>query len=131
MEPLKQVLKQTKNIHERDLEQGYGKVYLPYALARKHPSASSQFAWQYVFPSSNLSREPRDGEVCRHPIHESSIQRKINLRSGMQVSTNMQAAIPLGTALRRGYLKTAMTFVRFKLYWGMLMSRQRRSILMG
>jgi len=57
-------------------------------------------------------------------------KKKLNLRSGMQVSTNMQAAIPLGTALRRGYLKTAMTFVRFKLYWGMLMSRQRRSILM-
>lgn len=79
VEPLKHVLKKTKKIHEYDLEQGFGKVYLPYALSRKYPSASSQFAWQYVFPANNLSRDPRDNEVRRHHIHESSVQKQIKL----------------------------------------------------
>jgi integrase len=32
------------------LRDGFGTVYLPYALERKYPSANREFAWQYVFP---------------------------------------------------------------------------------
>jgi integron integrase len=59
-EPLERHLRKVKAQHEEDVEAGYGSVYLPYALERKYPSAASDWAWQYVFPSSRLSRDRRD-----------------------------------------------------------------------
>src|SRR5437867_9455519 len=35
--------------HEQDLAEGFGRVYLPNALARKFPSADREWCWQYVF----------------------------------------------------------------------------------
>jgi len=60
-----------RRIHQQDLSEGYGRVYLPYALARKYPRANQQFAWQYIFPASTHSRDPRSGEIRRHHLHES------------------------------------------------------------
>ena len=57
--------------------QGFGRVYLPYALARKYPNAAREWAWQYVFPSQNRSRDPRGGEVRRHHVDEKNIQRAV------------------------------------------------------
>lgn len=79
VEPLRQTLKQTKIIHERDLEHGYGKVYLPFALSRKYPNANTSFGWQYVFPASHLAHDPRDDEVRRHHIHQSAVQKQIKV----------------------------------------------------
>jgi hypothetical protein len=45
-------------IHEKDLAQGYGSVYLPNALARKYPKAEREWNWQYVFPGRGLSEDP-------------------------------------------------------------------------
>ncbi|MEA3440146.1 MAG: integron integrase [Chloroflexota bacterium] len=70
-------LKVTKAIHEKDLLQGYGTVYLPYALARKYPNANRDWIWQYVFPSSKLSRDPRTGVIRRHHIDESGLRKAI------------------------------------------------------
>jgi integrase len=58
-------LQPVKAQHQRDLEKGFGKVYLPYALARKYPSAPAEWGWQFVFPASNFSRDPRSGVVRR------------------------------------------------------------------
>ena len=33
----------------------------------------------YVFPSHNLCRDPRDDEIRRHHVHESSVQKQIKL----------------------------------------------------
>ena len=77
IEPLQLTLRKTKAIHEQDIEQGYGRVYLPYALARKYPNANKEFAWQYVFPASHVSHDPRDDEIRRHHIHESAVQKNI------------------------------------------------------
>lgn len=66
-----------KLIHEDDLNQGYGSVYLPNALARKYPNAAKAWIWQYVFPSSSLSTDPRSGLVRRHHMHESSLQKAV------------------------------------------------------
>jgi integron integrase len=63
--------------HQADLANGYGEVELPYALRRKYPNAAFQWKWQYVFPSSQLSKDPRSERVGRHHIHESSIQRAV------------------------------------------------------
>jgi site-specific recombinase XerD len=52
-------------------------VFLPNALARKYPNAPREWIWQYVFPSARLSRDPKSGQIRRHHVHESSLQRKI------------------------------------------------------
>ncbi len=59
--PLKDHLVKVKNLHEKDLMEGTGSVYMPYALERKYPNASKEFAWQYVFPARQISIDPRSG----------------------------------------------------------------------
>lgn len=76
-EPLKLQLAQVKAQHDIDLRQGYGEVYLPYALERKYPNAAKSWAWQYVFPASKLSVDPRSGVVRRHHASEDRLQRAI------------------------------------------------------
>jgi len=76
-DPLKAHLKQVRALHERDLAEGYGDVYLPYALDRKYPNAAREWGWQYVFPSKNRSVDPRSGAVRRHHVQDQAIQRAI------------------------------------------------------
>ena len=64
-------LERVKALHENDLHNGFGNVYLPYALARKYPNSRREWSWQYVFPSKSLSKDPRSGEIRRHHIHGS------------------------------------------------------------
>lgn len=54
-------LAQVKIQHEDNLRAGYCDVYLPYALERKYPNAGREWGWQYVFPSTQLSVDPRSG----------------------------------------------------------------------
>ena len=63
-------IEEAKKLHKRDLQDGYGSVYLPFALSRKYPNADRETAWQYVFPSRQLSKDPRSGAIRRHHIHE-------------------------------------------------------------
>ena len=70
-------LERVKLIHERDLAQGYGEVYLPNALERKYPKAGKEWIWQYVFPSIKLSRDPRSGVTRRHHMDPSTLDRAI------------------------------------------------------
>lgn len=74
---LKEHLKRVKAIHDNDLNRGYGRVFLPYALGRKYPNADREWGWQYVFPSSSLSKDPRTGATRRHHVHESSLQKAV------------------------------------------------------
>ena len=75
--PLTARLERVRQLHQQDLEQGYGKVYLPDALARKYPQADREWGWQWGFPASQLSVDPRSGEQRRHHLHESVLQRAI------------------------------------------------------
>jgi integron integrase len=75
--PLQRHLANRKTLHERDLAEGYGTVYLPYALERKYPNASSEWAWQYVFPSVRRSIDPRSDIERRHHLDEKNVQRTI------------------------------------------------------
>lgn len=77
IEPLRQQLARVRALHQRDLREGFGSVYLPYALARKYPHASRDWSWQYVFPSAKLSNDPVSGERRRHHVTESGLQRAI------------------------------------------------------
>ena len=74
VELLQRQLKDVKKVHDQDLEAGQGRVYLPYALAKKYPNADKEFGWQYVFPSRQKSRDPRSGVVRRHHLHENNFQ---------------------------------------------------------
>ena len=76
-DPLNQHLCRVKMIHEKDLRDGFGKVYLPYALARKYPNASGEWGWQYVFPAEKRSIDPRTGIERRHHFGERSVQNAV------------------------------------------------------
>ena len=68
-----------RKLHEQDLANGHGCVYLPEALARKYRNASKEFRWQYVFPAKNLSIDPRSGVTRRHHALESGLQKAIKI----------------------------------------------------
>lgn len=70
-------LQRVMAFHQRDLAEGFGSVYLPYALARKYPNAEKNWQWQYVFPSSRLSVDPRSGITQRHHVDQSVINKAI------------------------------------------------------
>ncbi|NNJ09000.1 integron integrase [Chloroflexales bacterium ZM16-3] len=75
--PLREHLKGVRLLHAQDLAEGYGEVYLPFALARKSPGSARAWGWQYVFPADQRSEDPRGGAVRRHHIHESALQRAV------------------------------------------------------
>lgn len=73
-EPLRLHLVKVKAQHEQDLADGFGRVHLPFALERKYPNAHRAWAWQYVFPSSRISTDPRSGQEQRHHVAENVLQ---------------------------------------------------------
>lgn len=75
--PLKRHLGVVKNMHQKDSSDGFGSVYLPYALERKYPKANKEWEWQYVFPATKRSYDPRSGKERRHHIDEQSVRRAI------------------------------------------------------
>lgn len=77
IDPLQRHLQRTRRLHQQDLAQGYGSVYLPFALERKYPHADRSWIWQFVFPAFGLSRDPRSGVVRRHHLHETGVQRSL------------------------------------------------------
>lgn len=73
--PLSEHLARVKALHEADLADGWGEVYLPWALERKYPNAAREWAWQYVFVAAKRSVDPRSGAVRRHHVGAQTIQR--------------------------------------------------------
>jgi integron integrase len=76
--PLLEHLKRAKNIHERDLADGWGRVRLPDAIDRKYPNASREWRWQWVFPQESRWKNEKTGEEGRHHVHESIIQKAVS-----------------------------------------------------
>ena len=70
-------LKKVQIIHQEDLMDGFGEVFLPFALAKKYPNAAQKWLWQYAFPASRRSRDPRSGKTRRHHFDESSVQKAV------------------------------------------------------
>lgn len=77
IKPLKEHLKYVKELHEKDLKDGFTSVYLPYALERKYPNAGKDLGWKFVFPATQISTDPRSGIRRRHHIHESVLQKAV------------------------------------------------------
>ena len=74
---LKEQVKFITELHRQDLADGFGEVFLPTALARKYPNAAVELKWQYLFPASRLSVDPRSKKTRRHHMHESVLQRGV------------------------------------------------------
>jgi integrase len=72
-----QHLTRVRELFESDRKAGLPGAYIWPALARKYPNAGKEWAWQYVFPSAELSKDPRSGMVRRRHVDESGLQRAI------------------------------------------------------
>ena len=89
LEPLDREIAKVKRMHERDLADGFGRVWLPPALRRKYPNAERELGWQYLFPSRQLSIDPREKAERvrrRHHVNVSSFDKAIKTavrRSGL------------------------------------------------
>lgn len=87
--PLPQAIKQrllaqvdyVAQIHKKDLEDGFGSVYMPYALEKKYPKAQLETKWQFLFPMTNISKDPRSEIVRRHHVHAKTLGRNIKIAS--------------------------------------------------
>ena len=64
-------------IHQQDMQNGCGAVFMPHALARKYPSAATSLEWQFMFPASKPGPEPRTGIIRRHHLHSSAISKAL------------------------------------------------------
>ncbi|MCX5854233.1 MAG: integron integrase [Deltaproteobacteria bacterium] len=76
-----------KSLHHKDLEEGFGEVYIPEALARKYPKASRATGWQWVFPAKTRSIDPRSDKELRHHVLESVLQKSVK-RAAEQAGIN-------------------------------------------
>jgi len=75
--PLREHLKRVRRIHECDLAEGYGRVAMPDALARKYPNAAAEWRWQWVFPQGSRWMDRRTGAEGRHHDHVSILQKAV------------------------------------------------------
>jgi len=77
VDDLKNQLTKSRCLHNKDLEEGYGEVYLPFALSRKYPRAGKEWIWQYIFPSSKRSLDPESNIIRRHHLYHQNFTRAI------------------------------------------------------
>ena len=74
---LTQHLERVYVIHKKDMTEGFGEVYLPFALSKKFPKAGFEWCWQYVFPGPFIAKDPESGKMRRHHVHEMTVQRAV------------------------------------------------------
>jgi integron integrase len=74
---LRRQIERVRLLHEEDLAAGCGDVYLPYALEKKYPHAARELIWQYLFPASKRSLDPRTGKERRHHLDATGLQRAV------------------------------------------------------
>ena len=73
---LKTQVEKVRELHQQELNAGFGDVYMPKALARKYKNASKELQWQYVFPAKKRSIDPRSGTERKHHVMESGLHQK-------------------------------------------------------
>ena len=77
VQPLQAHLGRVRELHQVDLKEGYGEVWLPHALSRKYPRAGYEWGWQFVFPSGQRSADPESGVIRRHHVYPDTLGRAV------------------------------------------------------
>lgn len=90
--PLKAHLLKVRALHDQDIAEGFGEVYLPHALDRKYPNAGREWGWQYVFPSGHRAVDPRSGLMRRHHLQDQAVQRAV--KQAVRDSGSVKPATP-------------------------------------
>lgn len=75
--PLREQLRKSHQLWEADRAAQRPGVHLPFALEAKYPRAGQSWAWHWVFPSPNLSTDPRTGVERRHHLFEERLSRAL------------------------------------------------------
>ena len=91
MPPLQEHLLRVRSLHHGDLEAGWGRVLMPYALARKYPNANREWAWQWVFPQQNRWRDRVSAAQGRHHLDPSVVQKAVK-RAVTEAGVTKQAS---------------------------------------
>jgi integron integrase len=74
---LQEHLLKVRRLHQEDLSAGWGRVLMPYALARKYPNAEREWAWQWVFPQQTRWHDGASGAQGRHHMDPSVVQKAV------------------------------------------------------
>jgi integron integrase len=74
---LQRQVEAAKELHHKDLEEGFGEVYIPEALTGKYPDAAREIGWQWLFPAKVRSLDPRSGREMRYHVLESGLQKAV------------------------------------------------------
>jgi integron integrase len=77
IQPLRNQLRKSREVHQADLREGFGAVHLPYALAKKYPNTERDWRWQFVFPAPRRSIDPRTGSPRRHHLSDDNMQKAV------------------------------------------------------
>ncbi|MGH7884204.1 MAG: integron integrase [Thermodesulfobacteriota bacterium] len=72
---LENQINNVKNLHNQDLNRGFGYVKLPDALSRKYPRATKDFIWHFLFPSKKITKDRKTGIFFRWHTSESTLQK--------------------------------------------------------
>lgn len=79
IERLREQIDEVRQLHEGDVNEGFGFTSLPPSLHRKYKSTLKDFAWQYIFPSTTRCTHPYDGYICRHHLHPTAVTKQLRL----------------------------------------------------
>ncbi len=74
-------LEAVSELHKKDIRDGFGSVYMPFALEKKYKNSKFETKWQYLFPALNISTDPRTKVKRRHHILANTLGRNIKVAS--------------------------------------------------
>ena len=77
-EALQKQMAKVLAVHQQDILDGFGEVYLPHALHKKSPASARSPGWQYLFPSSRIGADPRSGVLRRHHLHQTALRKHLS-----------------------------------------------------